>query len=89
MKKGKIWFLLSLTLFCLIFVCALSEKAQPAANPGWETDWKKTLDAAKKEGKVNIYSVASSSVRTDLTKAFLQKYGLQLEFVTGRGAEFI
>ncbi len=89
MKKARLWFLASWTLFFLIFLCTPSVKAQTALKGGWEANWKKTLDAAKNEGKVHIYSVASNAVRSALSKEFTKKYGIQLEFVTARGSELV
>ncbi|MFH1122218.1 MAG: hypothetical protein V1758_01005 [Pseudomonadota bacterium] len=85
MKRAELILLSFLVLFFLISVCATSVTAQP----GWEADWEKSLAAAKKEGKVNIYGVVSNSVRTSLSKSFAQKYGIQLEFVIGRGSELV
>ncbi len=97
MRKEKLRSLTSWILCCLVFLglsavnleAATAPKAKPAAKPGWEADWNKTLEAAKKEGKVYIYTVATSETRSALTKAFSAKYGIQLAFITGRGAEMV
>ncbi len=89
MKRERVWFLSVLMLFFLIGVFTLAVQAPAAVKGGWEADWEKTLDAAKKEGKVHIYSVASSAVRVALSKAFAAKYGITLEFVTARGSELV
>ena len=86
MKKGNLW-LLSWIL-AAVLVSAAPVKVWAAAA-GWEADWNKTLEAAKKEGKGTIYTTASSSTRVNLTKAFNEKYGIQLEFVMGRGSEMV
>ncbi|MBI2350383.1 MAG: extracellular solute-binding protein [Deltaproteobacteria bacterium] len=46
--------------------------AAPAldAKPDWKAKWEKTLDAAKKEGKVVVYGATGSAIRTTLTEAF-------------------
>lgn len=97
MKRGKLWFLMLWTVFSVIYLCLpqamaapvakTDAKAKSAVNPAWEADWKKTLEAAKKEGKVYIYTVATSETRAALSKVFTAKYGIQLAFVTGRGDE--
>lgn len=53
----------------------------------WEQEWNATLIAAKKEGRVVVYSSMGSEVRTNLIKAFKERMGLSLEIVTGRGGE--
>lgn len=52
--------------------------------------WQKIIEAAKKEGKVNAYSfnwIGDTGIA--ISKAFKEKYGISLEVVTGRGAEFL
>ncbi|MBI4330969.1 MAG: extracellular solute-binding protein [Chloroflexi bacterium] len=57
------------------------------AKQSWETDWDKTLAEAKREGKVTIYTVLSNDPRRGLSAEFARKYGIELEFVLGRGEE--
>lgn len=64
--------------------------ASPAlsAEPAWKTQWDKAVELGKREGKVVIYTIIGSQSRTELSKAFKNRYGLDLEFVPGaRGAE--
>ena len=51
-------------------------------------DWAKVVDAAKKEGKVVIYtaSIGSPSHKT-VIKAFEQKYGIAVELLEARASE--
>lgn len=60
-----------------------------AAKEGWETNWEKTLQAAKKERRVVVYGVATvSPALKDRIKFFKEKFGLELEIASfGRGAE--
>lgn len=52
--------------------------------------WAKTVQAAQKEGKVTVYAyLFTGDVGLALSQAFKQRYGIQLDIVTGRGAEFI
>ncbi len=55
--------------------------------PAWQEEWNKTLEAAKKEGMVVIYSNAGSDVRVAVSQAVKDKYGLNLEWVAGNGTE--
>ena len=51
--------------------------------------WDKIVEAAKKEGKLTIYSfnfIGDTGI--SLGKAFKEKYGITVEIITGRGAEF-
>ncbi|MDP2719811.1 MAG: extracellular solute-binding protein, partial [Dehalococcoidia bacterium] len=49
--------------------------------------WDGIVAEAKKEGMVVLYSTAAADVRTDLAEAFKSKYGINMDFVTGRGSE--
>ena len=70
--------LCGLVLFILISFAAntavLAQKS--AGEQGWET----VLAQAKKEGSVTIYSLMGSKTRVALSKAFGDKYGINLEF---------
>lgn len=67
----------------------------PTPTPGRATavqsspqkEWEELKIAAQKEGVVTMYTTAGSEVRISLTEAVKEKLGLQLEFVSGRGAE--
>ena len=62
---------------------------QAPQKQAWEVEWQKTLDAAKKEGRVVLYTTAGPEIRTAFAGAMKDKYGLEMEFVTGRAAEMI
>ncbi|MBI4287420.1 MAG: extracellular solute-binding protein [Chloroflexi bacterium] len=64
----------------------------PAAAPVSAEDaaWAKTLEAAKKEGKLTIYSYNFvGDIGLAMSRAFKDKYGITVDIVTGRGAEFL
>lgn len=54
----------------------------PDPKPNWKADWEKTLEAAKKEGKVVIYVATGAGIRTSLTEGFKKAYPfLEAEFL--------
>ena len=53
----------------------------------WQTEWEKTLGAAKKEGTVVAGIPASSELRKALETKFKEKFGLSLELFPSRGPE--
>jgi len=61
--------------------------AKPIAATGWEESWKMTLDAAKKEGKVVVYASSIAPAVKESVPIFKQKFGIDLEVITGRGTE--
>ncbi len=54
-----------------------------------EAAWQKIIDAAKKEGKVTIYSYNFvGDIGVAMERGFENRYGIQTDILTGRGAEF-
>ncbi len=99
MRRSILYLVVAATALAAIAACGNSSQtaltpspsatSQPAPAQNWQADWEKTLAQARQEGKVTIYTTASSSTRQDLTDAFTRRYGIDLEFVTGRGDEVI
>ncbi len=55
-----------------------------------EAAWARIVEAAKKEGTLTVYSywwVGDESIT--ISRAFRQKYGIEVQVVTGKGAEFL
>ncbi len=91
-------FLASVLFLIATTACVKSvlEGTPVAANPttrptlekaSWEEKWNKTLSAARGEGSVRIYTSTQPEVRSKMAKAFKDKYGIDLEYVTGRPPE--
>ncbi|MDP2644888.1 MAG: extracellular solute-binding protein [Desulfobacterales bacterium] len=59
------------------------------AQPTWQATWEQTLQAARQEGKVVLYTTAGPNIRKDFTRAMKDRYGLDMEFVPGRGAAMV
>lgn len=64
-----------------------ADKPTEKLKEAWEANWAKTLTEAKREGKVTIYTVVTSTTKAALSSDFKKKYGIELEFVVGRGNE--
>ena len=58
-------------------------------KPGWEAEWDKVLESAKKEGRVVASIPPSAELRKRLEEAFSKRFGIVLESVPGRGAATI
>lgn len=68
---------------------AIPTTAAPVMGPE-EAAWAKVVAEAKKEGRVTCYSYNfTGDVGTAIDRAFSQRYGIDVECITGRGAEFI
>ncbi|MBF8266163.1 MAG: Ferric transporter ATP-binding subunit [Dehalococcoidia bacterium] len=69
-------------------LAATPSPAAPAVTKE-TSNWDKVVDAAKKEGEVTIYSFNyTGDIGTALALAFKNKFGITLNIITGRGAEF-
>lgn len=79
----------------LIVVAGCTPKATPApiavgvpANtPSMSADdaaWAKVEEAATREGKVNVFAYAVGM--EPVSKAFKERYGITVEFISGRGS---
>lgn len=51
------------------------------------SEWERLLLEAKKEGRIALHSVANGELRVALIKAAKEKFGLELDMVSGRAAE--
>ena len=64
--------------------------AQTTAAPKPASAWDRTLSLATQEGALTIYSfnfVGDTGIK--LAETFQNRYGIKIEIVTGRGAEFV
>lgn len=70
-----------------ICICGMLLWVKPiGAAESWEVEWKKTVEAAKKEGRVNLYITNWGIILRE--KAFQKAYpGIKLVGVTGRGSQ--
>ncbi len=72
-------------IFALVLL--LYANAQIASAADWQSDWDRTLAAAKKEGTVAVITDVTASMRDALTLAFQTKYGIQVELFGALGRE--
>lgn len=52
-------------------------------------EWEKTVEAAKKEGRVVVSIPASTELRRGIEKAFKQRFGIEPELNVGRAASIV
>ncbi len=66
---------------------------QPAqgqnSKPGAQGDWDKTVELAKKEGKVVVSIPASTELRAGIEEQFEKRYGIDVEPVVGRASAIV
>jgi iron(III) transport system substrate-binding protein len=54
-----------------------------------QSDWSKTIEAGKKEGKVVVSVPASAELRKDVERVFKQRFGIEAELNAGRAASIV
>ena len=52
-------------------------------------EWERTVEAAKREGKVVVSVPASAELRKGIEKAFTQRFGIEVELNAGRAASIV
>lgn len=97
------WLLKSVLLTLVVWLSAgCVPGTPPVAEPGnatvslpttgkdsWETDWEKTVMAAKKEGTIIVASSMTVVVRDGLSKGLLDRHGIKMEVMSARPAQFV
>jgi iron(III) transport system substrate-binding protein len=61
--------------------------AVPGVGHTQSADWEATLAAARKEGKVVVAGPPDAEVRQALPAAFEARYGIRMEYISGRGTD--
>ena len=79
--------LFSLFIFALVpGAFEISSLSAQTAKPPLQQDWEKTLESAKKEGKVVVSIPASAELRKQLEEGFKRRFDLEVEVFTARGS---
>jgi len=58
-------------------------------KPAWQGEWDKTVELAKKEGKVVVSLPASTELRAAIEKLFEKRYGIDVEPLVGRASSLV
>jgi iron(III) transport system substrate-binding protein len=81
--KRWLIFLITAVGFAPPFAIGQSAKSASVA------DWEKTIEFAKKEGKVVVSIPASTELRAGIERAFEKRYGVDVEPVVGRASAVV
>ena len=57
------------------------------AQTDWKKEWEKTLQEAKKEGKIVVGIPARAELRKELEAVFKPQFGIDMELLTARGPQ--
>ncbi|NIO10422.1 MAG: extracellular solute-binding protein [Deltaproteobacteria bacterium] len=76
-------------LYCMsVLVLVLGLFNVSSGWGGWQEDWERTVQAAKKEGKVSMFGPTGTARRDALVRPFEKKFGISVEFLGGRVTSF-
>lgn len=75
--------------FAAIFLLAPVVMAAQPSQPAWPAEWDKTVEAAKREGRVVVSLPASAELRKALDEGFKKRFGIEMESVPARGAAIV
>lgn len=65
-----------------------AEVAIPVTKESWEVEWERTLKEARKEGRVSVVGGSAAIATREASMDIMRdKFGIQLEVLSGRGAE--
>ena len=74
-------------LLALLLLVATAPDIVSAQPADWQKTWDETLAAARKEGKVVVAGPPDTEVRQALPAAFEARYGIRMEYISGRGTD--
>jgi ABC-type Fe3+ transport system substrate-binding protein len=74
--------------FLVVFLGVRPGDAQ-TGKPQWQAEWDKTIELAKKEGKVVVSLPASTELRAGIERLFEKRYGIDVEPVVGRASTVV
>ena len=78
--------IVSMLLSAMCYFLAAGELLPGEAKGTWQTEWEKTIEAAKKESKLVAGIPASADLRKSIGDTFPKRFpGIELELTTSRG----
>ncbi len=89
-RKMKRISLASLGLLVLLFGVQVGDgETALSGNNAPEKQWTEVLAKARQEGTVMFYGEIGSRLKTGIATAFKKRYGINVEFVTGKAPEVV
>ena len=73
-------------LLVLLLLSVVSVAGHAHASD-WQKKWDETVAAARKEGRVVVAAPPDAEVRQALPAAFEARYGIRMEYLSGRGSD--
>lgn len=74
----------------LVFVAGAAApvpaSGQPSTQTDWQVQWERTVEGAKREGKVSVIGPVGPDRRDVLVQPFEKKYGITVDYLADRGS---
>src|ERR1043166_2674903 len=80
-----LWFKRSITILASYFAILLFTSAAFSADA--QDEWKKTIEAGKKEGKVVVGGPPTAVLRKKFKETFENRFGIELELISAPGPQ--
>jgi ABC-type Fe3+ transport system substrate-binding protein len=83
-----------LKLFLSAIITTILLQATPLAGaaeskPGWEAEWKRTLESAKKEGTVVVTGSPDPVMRNEIVPKFTARFGIPVQYIAGGASQIV
>lgn len=65
----------------------ISDTGTAERKAGWQMEWDRSLEEARKEGKLLLYTTIQPEVRKVIAENFEKISGVKVDIITGRGGE--
>ena len=83
-KLNRLMTIVSRIVLAMVFCGAAGAALAAQAKPGWQIEWEKILEAAKKEGQLSIYISGYEEILPEFQKEYPE---IKVVPTTGRGSQ--
>lgn len=66
---------------------AALQESRESQKAAWEIEWEKATSLGRREGRIVLYTTWRPETRQEIANAMKSKYGIEIEYVMGRGAD--
>jgi iron(III) transport system substrate-binding protein len=72
-----------------IFLQATPLVGAAESKPGWEAEWKRILESAKKEGTVVVAGSPDPVMRNEIIPKFTARFGIPVQYIAGGSSQIV
>ena len=75
--------LFSATVIAILLLQGAPVLGAAEPKPGWEEEWKRTLEGAKKENTVVVAGSPDPVMRNEIIPKFTARFGISVQYIAG------